>query len=159
MPFLADDRLVIAYRIVNEAMQLRELYPLLLHAVTEADRHCVKILAGRIKGIIIDRNAVGSSYLVLPPIALTDGTALVVVGYELFLEGMTDFLGLLGQSVLLHERQHGDRTGGKLRVQVQDSPIVFLSVRTDILLLVCLAEEGKEVPVQTCGSLDDIGSV
>ena len=105
---------------------------------------------------MIDGDAVGRSDGILSAIALADGVFLVVLAVEVEAQVVDDFTSLFGQSVFLHQRQHGQFHGRERSRQFQNGArfAVF-----ELFLVVGVAHDREEHPIDAYRGLDDVGHV
>ena len=91
----------------------------LLHGVAFAE--CDGVV---LEGLVVDGDAVGCAYGILAAVALADGVFLIVACGEVKLEVVDYLAGLVGETVLLDEREHGALHRSESRRQVEHHAFV-----------------------------------
>ena len=132
-------------------MQVLDLHALLAHRVAVAHGH-----ASVLEALMVHRDAERGTDGILAAVALADAVFLLVLAVKIVFEVVHDLLGYLRQAILLHEGQHsgldGRERGGNAEYHAAFSVL-------ELLLLIGMAENGKEHAVHADGGLHAVGDI
>lgn len=137
--------------ILDDRVEFRDSYTLLLHGVTIAESYAVVVQC-----VVVYGYAEWSTDGILTTIALSDRVLLVVLAVEVELQVVDNLASLLWQTVFLYQWHYGKLDRSKSCWQLQYYACFAI---LELLLVVCVAHDREEHTVDTDRGLDNVWSV